>query len=438
MSSKKTENSKNNKKVGSKTEPTKKKSNPKITKGTKSVKSAKSTNTTKKSKTTKSIKKKSPVTRKKGTSARNKNSNLKYKYDTKSVIALIFSVISFIASISILIYVVLDDTQEDKIETSSSKNSTQIAKDKKSFFEENYEFLFEEKENKEHEKVYEPSKKELELLEKKREEEKEKLAKELLEQLAINKTKLKEKRKEKKETKPTIKKEEIKSITTTIQKRHKDKLAIIIDDITYQKHLEFSKLGININLSFLPPTHGHPSSAKLAKKMDSYLVHLPCQAKSKFFKEEENTLHIYDDYSTIENRIYELKKMYPKAKVMNNHTGSLFTQDKASMDRLMRALQKYDLKFIDSRTTAKSVANIYADKYGVPILSRNVFLDNKRDKEFIKKNIVKSVKLAHRFGQAIAIGHPYKLTLQSIKELRDYLKDEVELVLVNRLDYNNE
>jgi len=259
--------------------------------------------------------------------------------------------------------------------------------------------------------------------------------KKIREKREIYRRKLEEQREIKKEEKLIV------SIEPTIpnrQKRHKDKLAIIIDDVTYKKHLDFDKLGMNINLSFLPPTHGHPSSAKLAKKMDNYLVHLPCQAKSKFFKEEENTLHIYDDYSTIENRIYELKTMYPKAKVMNNHTGSLFTQDKASMDRLMRALQKYDLKFIDSRTTAKSVANRYADKYGVPILSRNVFLDNKRDKEFIKENIVKSVKLAHRFSQAIAIGHPYKLTLQSIEELRDYLENEVELVLVNRLDYNNE
>ena len=70
---------------------------------------------------------------------------------------------------------------------------------------------------------------------------------------------------------------------------------------------------------------------------------------------------------------------YPKAIYANNHTGSIFTQNEVAMDNLFRALKKYNFIFVDSRTTAKSVAKKYAIKYGMPYIVRNTFLDNERN-----------------------------------------------------------
>lgn len=216
------------------------------------------------------------------------------------------------------------------------------------------------------------------------------------------------------------------------EKIYKPKLAIIIDDVTTKAQVDkILNLGYIANMAFLPPTEGHPNSARITRKLNNYMIHLPLQA-SNFKFEEENTLHITDTLETIENRIIQLKKLYPKATFLNNHTGSKFTANQIAMDKLFQILKKYNYTFVDSRTTAKSVAAESANKYGVRMLSRNIFLDNNKDKKYIQNQLKKAIKTAQKFGTAIAIGHPYNITLETLKDSQQLLKG-LDLVYINQL-----
>lgn len=212
----------------------------------------------------------------------------------------------------------------------------------------------------------------------------------------------------------------------------KPKLAIIIDDVTTSNQIKKIKdIGYSVNISFLPPNDIHPNSAKIAKNLENYMIHLPLQASNNRF-DEDKTLHINDSIQTIENRIQELSKLYPKAKYINNHTGSKFTADQKAMEKLFLVLKKYHYTFVDSRTTANSKATQAANKYGVKLFSRNIFLDNEKDHAYIKKQLQKAINIAKKTGLAIAIGHPYDATFEVLKSSKNLLKD-VEVVYVNQL-----
>ena len=214
--------------------------------------------------------------------------------------------------------------------------------------------------------------------------------------------------------------------------KSKPKLAILIDDVTTSWQVKkILDIGYPITMAFLPPNNFHKNSAKIAKLAKIYMIHLPLEANSKKY-EEGDTLYVTDSYETIEKRIKEVVSYYPNAKYINNHTGSKFTQNKAAMDKLFRALKKYNLIFVDSKTTSKSVTRKYALKYNVPYLSRNIFLDNKQDKTYIQNQLKKAIKFAIKKGQAIAIGHPHKITLKTLKDSKNLLKS-VELVYINQL-----
>jgi len=214
--------------------------------------------------------------------------------------------------------------------------------------------------------------------------------------------------------------------------KSKPKLAIIVDDVSFKPQVTtIQSIGYPITMAFLPPTSKHKKSAKIAKNIPFYMIHFPLEAGSFKFAEEK-TLKISDSYQTIEQRVQELHLLYPNATFTNNHTGSKFTANKEAMNKLMKALKKYNFTFVDSKTTAKSVAKQTASNYNVPFLSRNIFLDNKKDKTYIQQQLQKAVKVAKEDGNAIAICHPHKLTLQTLKDSKHLLKD-VELVLVNQL-----
>ncbi|MEA1913698.1 MAG: divergent polysaccharide deacetylase family protein [Campylobacterota bacterium] len=228
------------------------------------------------------------------------------------------------------------------------------------------------------------------------------------------------------------KKELIKKSTTVAPHKGKARLAIIIDDVSYERQVKsLLSIGYTVNMSFLPPTSRHKNSAIIAKNLDDYMIHLPLQAGSFKF-EETDTLHIGDSLATIDQRIAKIKKQYPKAVYINNHTGSKFTADDQSMDKLMKVLKKYNFKFIDSRTTAKTVAQKHANNYGVEFYPRNIFLDNKQDFNYIQGQLKKAIKFAQKTGLGIAIGHPHSMTIKVLKNSKHLLKD-IELIHVNQI-----
>ncbi|WP_457560583.1 divergent polysaccharide deacetylase family protein, partial [Caminibacter sp.] len=70
--------------------------------------------------------------------------------------------------------------------------------------------------------------------------------------------------------------------------------------------------------------------------------------------------------------------------------------------------------------------------YKIPLFSRNVFIDNKADINYIKTQLKKVVKIAKKRGYAIAIGHPHKTTFEALKESVNILKS-VKVVYINEL-----
>jgi len=215
----------------------------------------------------------------------------------------------------------------------------------------------------------------------------------------------------------------------------KPKLIIIIDDVVSQSQKDrILNIGYPITISFLPPTKDHPNSAKIAQNLTSYMIHFPLQATSAFKNFEENTLNITDSYNIIENRVKQLRKWYPKAIYTNNHTGSAFTSNFEAMDKLFRALKKYNFIFVDSKTSINSVAKELSVKYKIPYIVRDIFLDNDKNFTYIQNQLKLAIKTAKKQGYAIAIGHPYDITFQVLKESKHLLK-EVEPVFINQLPY---
>ena len=272
--------------------------------------------------------------------------------------------------------------------------------------------------------------KENEIIQKKVEEIKEEKAKELN---AKKETKEQNKNKEKEKI-------DEKSIITnkdsfTYDKKSKPKIAIVIDDVSSQAQKDaILAMGYKITMAFFPPTSGHPDSARIAQNLPFYMIHFPMQASPKFKSPETHTLNITDSYETIENRVKQLRDWYPNAVYTNNHTGSVFTENEEAMDKLFRALKRYNFIFVDSRTSGKSVAKKYAQKYNMPYIVRNIFIDNEENYQYIQNQLKQAIEIAKKQGYAIAIGHPHTVTLEVLKDSKSLFK-EVEPIFINQLPY---
>ncbi len=212
----------------------------------------------------------------------------------------------------------------------------------------------------------------------------------------------------------------------------KPKLAIIIDDVSFPHDVaSIKELNMPLTMSFLPPSPAHPDSAKLASREKLYMVHLPLEAM-RFSAEEPITLRVSDSTEMINQRVKQVKELFPRAYYVNNHTGSRFTSDERAVKDLIIALKKEGIGFLDSRTTAQTKVPDVMKSLGKPYIARDVFLDHESDVEYIQEQIKKAIKKAKEHGSAIAIGHPRKETLQALRNSRKALQS-VELVYINKV-----
>jgi len=213
----------------------------------------------------------------------------------------------------------------------------------------------------------------------------------------------------------------------------KPKLAIVIDDVHTKKQIEMiDDVGMPVTPSIFPPYTLAPHTPRLARGVVHYMVHLPMESGNAKYDSQSNTLKVTDSAATIQKRVAQLRHLFPRARFVNNHTGSRFTQNKRAMQRLYSALKKEHFAFIDSKTTPKSTVGAIAHSFGDDYVARDIFLDNTKEEGAIMRQLKKAVALAKRNGYAIAIGHPYRVTLQTLKKAKPLLK-EVEVVYIEKL-----
>lgn len=106
----------------------------------------------------------------------------------------------------------------------------------------------------------------------------------------------------------------------------------------------------------------------------------------------------------------------PGAVGVNNHMGSGLSADRASMEAVLRVIGERGLYFLDSRTSAESVAFATARELDVPAAERQVFLDPDPRPEAVRHQFRRLLEAARERGAAIAIGHPHPHTLAVLEE----------------------
>ena len=183
--------------------------------------------------------------------------------------------------------------------------------------------------------------------------------------------------------------------------------------------------------SFLPHTAHARRLANLAYQLDKeVLLHLPMQSENG---RPLGAGGLTEGMTRAELRtsIEESLSSIPRVVGVSNHMGSLLTQRREPMRWLMETIgeQKRTLFFVDSRTTAQSVAASMAERQGLPMLRRDVFLDPSRRAPAVVHQFGRLVAMAKDQGTALGIGHPYPETLSVLnRELRRLQTYGVRLV----------
>lgn len=90
---------------------------------------------------------------------------------------------------------------------------------------------------------------------------------------------------------------------------------------------------------------------------------------------------------------------------INNHEGSLITEDRAAMGAVLDVASESGVYYLDSRTTAKTVVPALARERNMTIWERAIFLDNSPDRASIMEAVSNGMKVAENGGAAIMIGH---------------------------------
>lgn len=247
---------------------------------------------------------------------------------------------------------------------------------------------------------------------------------------AVKKKPLKEKtekRVEKEKQQPQKRK------VVTVPDVKKPKLAIVIDDVSNRSQIKrIQATGVKLTPSIFPPSELSMTSQKLAVPLDHYMIHLPMESGNAQFNTQYKTLLVKNSTDTIDQRVKEIRRLFPKAKYVNNHTGSVFTSDYEAMYTLYKALDEQGFVFIDSRTIASSKVKQIARQFGDRYISRDIFIDNEHNIPYIHQKLQEAVSIAKRNGYAIAIGHPHKVTIDALKQATEILND-VEVVYIDDL-----
>jgi polysaccharide deacetylase 2 family uncharacterized protein YibQ len=215
------------------------------------------------------------------------------------------------------------------------------------------------------------------------------------------------------------------------------KLAIILDDLGSDRAAAYAifALPYPVTISVLP---NHEHSGEIANEARrrglQVMLHLPMQSVANE-RPEAQELRPGMQAADVSTLVEQFLQNVPGVVGVNNHQGSEATSDADLMSALMPVLHDRHLFYVDSRTTAATVAFDTAQEFGVRSAFRNVpFLDDVADVASVGKQLKLALRGAREKGEAIAIGHPHSVTLQALRNVLPEARAQgVRLVFVSDL-----
>jgi polysaccharide deacetylase 2 family uncharacterized protein YibQ len=216
-------------------------------------------------------------------------------------------------------------------------------------------------------------------------------------------------------------------------------VALIVDDMGNSPEALDVILGLKepVTISVLPYSSHGQEMAKMAHDNGlEVLLHLPLESLNNHETGTDTEGMIITAMSPDEivGAFETDLARVPFADGVNNHMGSKFTADAGLMRTLLGPLKEKGLFFVDSRTTAQTVALDEALRMGVPAVKRDVFLDADADRGRIRGRLVELFKLARKKGRALGICHPYSETLEALRTgFRQFADYDLEVVPVSQL-----
>jgi len=201
----------------------------------------------------------------------------------------------------------------------------------------------------------------------------------------------------------------------------KNKVAIIVDDMGFSLEAinELCALNHALTIAVLPYSPLARETANIAHNNQlEVILHLPLEAINNHTDNYNTAGIIHSQMSTaeIDQTLTDNLAEVPYIIGVNTHMGSKITANRQLMNLILAQIKERNLYFVDSRTTARTIAYTAAQEMGIPSAKRNVFLDSEIDETLIKNQLLVLLRLAQKNGKALGICHPSRETLKVLKE----------------------
>ena len=192
------------------------------------------------------------------------------------------------------------------------------------------------------------------------------------------------------------------------------KIILIIDDVGLDREALSRLLQMpgTKTLSFLPYIDDVNSLARRAREAGAeVMLHLPMEPKGAADPGPyalNASMTGVEFLSALEWNLDRIDGIVG----VNNHMGSLLTEDRAAMVTILAKLEEAGLFFLDSVTTSNSVVRSAGVQAGATVFARDVFIDPiAGDRDVVREQLRLAERIARETGYVVAIAHPRDETL---------------------------
>ncbi len=192
------------------------------------------------------------------------------------------------------------------------------------------------------------------------------------------------------------------------------RICFVIDDggMNLENVRKYTSLPFPLTVAVLPRlSHSKECASLVSSSGKELILHQPMQAHDFSSGTTPDpgpgaVLPDMDSHQVVSTVNENLAEVGAGVRGINNHEGSLITEDREKMDSILSVAKSKGIYFLDSRTTSTSTVPQVAKEKGMTYIARYApFLDNVVERDQMLGQLLKGLETANKNGYAVIIGH---------------------------------